>query len=706
MISVDTETTGKDLRHGAQAFLITTCDESGDNEFWEFDVDPLTRRVIYEGDGKTTSDIPKVWLAQFRRKLRRAIAKGEWIVGQNISFDVLALSNTPGWDIEWPWHLTHDTLIAGHLLASNHPHDLTSMTLEYLGRDIQPYEDRAEEACKKARNLCRSQRPDWRIAKDGLPEMPSAKGKVWKYDLWIPRTVCLYAPELLPDESDKANKGNWSNDSHEHSWYDLTQDYANVDSLVTLELFKRQKGMLEHRGLWAIYEERRKLLQAIYAMEERGITISGRRLNALRETYKQEAATAENRCISLSGGKLEKLPKSGSSNALRDTLFSDLRLPVVTKSKKTGQPSVNKDVLEYWLGTLPERSKSYSFVRNLSDYRKRMTAISYMDGYERYWKPYRTGGTRFMDWFVLHPSVNETGTDTLRKSSSNPNEQNVSAKKGFNLRYAFGSAPGREWWSLDYENLELRLPAYESGEEDMIQLFERPNDPPYFGSYHLLIFSLLHPDKYDRNDPNGLLKAKETHEFWYKNTKNGNFATQYGAIEESGTADRAYKVKGAQRRIKDRFPKITALNDAQIAYAQKHGYVETMPDKEVDPKRGYPLLCPKNDQGRVKPTVPLNYHVQGTAGWVIMRAEIEAYEYLQRFNNGLPKPEYFLIIDVHDEMVLDLPRKANKANLPIVDGVRKIMERMGDCIGVPLTVGVEYHPDNWSEGETVRREAA
>ena len=75
-------------------------------------------------------------------------------------------------------------------------------------------------------------------------------------------------------------------------------------------------------------------------------------------------------------------------------------------------------------------------------------------------------------------------------------------------------------------------PAYEAGEEEMISLFEKPDEPPYFGSNHLLAFDILHPDKWDRDDPEGLLKAKKEYaSTWYQWTKNGNFAVQYGAME-------------------------------------------------------------------------------------------------------------------------------------------------------------------------------
>jgi hypothetical protein len=118
-----------------------------------------------------------------------------------------------------------------------------------------------------------------------------------------------------------------------------------------------------------------------------------------------------------------------------------------------------------------------------------------MAGYERFRRPYSPPGSDVVvdGWWVLHPSSTLRGPTPSAGPSSQPNEQNISKREGFNLRRCFGPAPGREWWSLDAKNIELRIPAYESGEEAFIALFERENDPPYFGSNHLLIAHFLHP---------------------------------------------------------------------------------------------------------------------------------------------------------------------------------------------------------------------
>ncbi len=664
MISLDTETTGLDLRHGAKPFLVTTCDESMEQTCWEWDVDPITREP--EIPGRDLREIRAELNISNQFKLAPKIR-----VLQNTKFDVKAL-NCIG-EFDWDWDSTYDTLLAGHLLASNEPHDLTSMALKYLGIDLDAHENRLKKAVKEARNICRTHLKDWRIAKKGLPEMPSAKETVWKNDLWLPRAIWRLEPNLLPEAAS------------EYPWATLCREYANSDSAATLLLFKRQKELLQERGLWKIYLWKLKILPIIYDMEDVGVTLNAERMEKLQREYLSESWGAGDKCIRIAAtfGYDLHLPKSGNNNSLLEFCFEKLKLPVVSKSPLTGKPSLNKQAMDTYKATLKEDGIQLNFINNLSDKRKRDTAINYIEGYRRFWICEQEYGFEFR----LHPSLNPTGTVLLRFSSSNPNEQNISKKEGFNLRYAFGPTPGREWWSFDYNNLELRIPAFECGEQSMIDIFEKPDEPPYFGSYHLLVFSILHPNKWDHDDPDGLLKAKSKHAPWYDKIKAGNYSIQYGAVEVSGTADRAYGVLGAQAIVQKRFGKIAELNEFQIEKANRLGYVETIPDKTVDPEKGYPLLCARTKWGGVKPTIPLSAHVQGTAGWVMLVA-------MTLVDHILTSDEH-LIMNIHDELVFDFP--SNRYNIYKAREIKKLMESVGDRIGIPLTCGMECHPNNWSE---------
>ena len=707
MISLDCETTGLDLRHGAKPYLVTICDEDGNQQWWEWDVDPFTREP----------SIPKCDLVE----IQEAIDNADSLVLQNPKFDADALQTVFSGNLRWDWSKVYCTLLAGHLLDSSSRHDLTSMALMYLDVDVLPYEDAIEQATKEARNLARKKHPDWRIAKKGLPEMPSAKETVWKSDMWLPRAVAKEEGYLIYESS-------WKGDCS-HKWWTVCADYANSDSETTLALFLRQRELLKERNLWRIYRERLKLPSILYAMEERGITGNRDRLKEKREEYQSESERAGRVCVNIAKGYGYdlQLPKGSNNNSLKHFVFGEdvvdgetgetvdrktyIDLPVIGKSKKTGMPSLGKDELEEYETSLPRNSKQLSFVRALASKRQRNTALSYMKSYEKFWLP---DFEAWQDplWFRLHSSLNPTGTVTTRFSSSNPNQQQVSSREETNLRYVFGPAPGREWWSLDAENIELRIPAFVAGETEMIELFEHPDKPPCFGSGHLLMFSAVYPEEF-ASAPVG--RVKDEYPRIYKKVKNGDFAVQYGSVEQSGTADRAYGVKGAFRRVKQRFKRIHGpggLNERLIAHAEKYGYVETMPDKTVDPDRGYPLVCPRSPWGshKIDPTKPLNYWSQGTAGWWMMKAMIRCQKYLDELNTRLLNG-YYMVMQVHDELVFDFPKTKPKAlegnsdfrnsNLWIIRKIQKLMEQGGDDIGIPTPVSVEYHADTWSEEVSV-----
>jgi DNA polymerase I-like protein with 3'-5' exonuclease and polymerase domains len=700
ILSLDTETTGLDLYHGACPFLVTLCDEDGNNTWWQWNVEPTTRKVnAPAGDLREINDL---------------LAKADALILQNAKFDyqglrVLMDGKEGRPKLWWDWGKVYDTLLAGHLLASNQPHDLTTMALVYLGVNVQPFEDAMKAACTEARKYIKKWLPNWRLAKVGEPDMPSAKESTWKYDTWMLKQLA---------EADE---------SVSRDWLTVTGDYANSDSLVTMRLFLKQRELLKERHLWKIYKERLKLLPVISTMERRGVSICKERACELETQYTESSSARHRLCLNISEGKLDKLPKNGSSNALKSLLFDTFALKTDKKTKK-GNVSLDKHVIEEWMDIIPHQTKPYLFLRALQGYRKRQTALGYIASYKKFWIPTEEEG-----WCILHPSINPTGTATLRMSSSNPNEQQISKAKiaelgekgGHNARYMFGPMPGREWWSLDAKNIELRLPAYESEERELISLFERPDDPPYYGSVHLLNFHTVYPDIWDKAVQRvGIEKAgpyckEEYDSSWYQWCKNGDFAVQYGAIERTdvtGTADRAFHRVGSHAKLKKRFGKLEKLNKKWIAFAEKRGYVETIPDKTVDSKRGYPLFCSRTSRGGILPTVPLNYHIQGSAMWWMCKAMVRCHNYLQDYNRSR-KPEYHahLVMQIHDELVFDFPKssidprgldksdrfKSLRTHVGTVKAIQALMQQGGDDYDIPTPVSIKYHPDSWGEGFSI-----
>lgn len=720
-LSLDTETTGLDFRHGTRPFFVTTCDEHGRRVFWEWDVNPITREpIIPPGDLEEIKD---------------HIGKASSLILQNAKFDVAALGTIcPEIRDNWRWEDTHDTLIMAHLLSSGMARkDLSTLALTYLRRNIAHYEEALKIAVKAARSHVRSNQrrwaPEkrWSIATEEREDMPSAGGEnIWRADGWLPRAVAQH-------EGFEPGHLNYN-------WHTVLADYANADSEVTVALFPVMMREIVRRGLKSIYEVRRDIPKIAHEMEHLGVTIHRGRLEELIEDYRQFSDEKGRVCKAIA--QLHEydlvLPKSGNNNSLKVFLSEKLCLPVIKTSDTTGAPSYDAKVIETYEATLNPKSRAHAFIRSLRQKRKKDTQISYMEGYLRFMIPlpaadrFETDSMYDGQWYLLHPVLNPTGTATLRWSSSNPNEQNISKQKdetGRNLRYCYGPTPEYEWWSMDAKNIELRIPAYESGEQELIALFERPDDPPYYGSNHLLVSHILHPERWaalEREvgpDKAGPEFKKRYADSWYQWVKNGNFAVQYGAIDKedgSGTADRAYHIPRAQARIKDRFRKLEALNQRWIRYAERHGYVETIPDRTVDPERGYPLMCTRTEQGRILPTVPLNYHVQGTAMWWTTRAMQRCQRQLETWRR-----EGFdcrIVMQVHDEIVFQFPKSEKHPSEDLerekedrglwYDGcsnlwrariLQRIMAQGGyDLVtNIPTPVGVEYHAQTWAEGVTL-----
>lgn len=752
LFALDTEVTGVDHFHGAKPFMVTTCDLEGPPQFWQWEVDPLTRQPT----------IPPSDIRELRTMLLRVASWGRHseevadrhrIVGHNIKFDAHALDSI-GLDV-WPWSQTDDTIQMHHLLASNHLHNLTVVTKERLGVDILPLEGELHRACFKARNLCRSHLPEWMIAKEDLLCMPSAGGskgekdKTWKFDMWLPRAVCLWAQR----QKKISPQWWWEYAEADHPWLTVCQEYSCCDSEVTVRAAVNMLEEIDSRGLKAIYREKIRNLPILFEMERRGVTYILPELLSMEARQEQDIKVASDKCLEIAATMREEtlvgprqcfldLPKGSSNNAsLTRFFFGALGMPVLawTEGGESGnrKPSLTKDLLAEYKSMADLTDVQREFVSALASSRKKAKSQDFLAAYRKHGLP--VGGT---DYCVLHPSLNATATATTRLSCTNPNLQQVSkveieceaclgegcevcggtGKDQQSVRTIFGPADGREWWTLDAKNIELRLPAYFAVEQSLIDLFEHPDDPPFYGSKHMLVTSIIFDDLWAKEmgvltegfkmagSPDPSLDAsrkisshiKKKHPKVYHKGKCTGLAMQYQCGEE--TADRTAGVKGAYKKTNSFFTKLADLNRKCCNQANRLGYVETIPDKKVDPTKGYPLLC-RRQFGRVIPTVPLNYGPgQGSAGWAMIRFMNESQEVLDDIKLEEPVFDGYICLTVHDELILDFPsspkdRDGKPGNLPKAKRIQAAMEAVGEGLGVPLPVSCEYHPKTWADGE-------
>lgn len=757
IISLDCETTGVDFAHDAMPFLVTTCivnSESIDGEieavirFWEWPVDPLTRMP----------HIPDEEVAAIAELLDAA----DLVYMQNSKFDARALKKI---GVALPWEKVRDTLVAGHLLASNHPHDLTSMCIEYLGVDIEKHEIHIKEVVRACRALAKRNNPEWILAEEGEDGMPSVKSsskrdedKPWKNDMWLPRAMLLNYDDLNTE------------------WEDACSRYANADSEHTLPLGLEMERIVRERGLWAHYQFNLNLMRAGFEMEECGVTAIGEYTESTIDQFEQYVAEANEGLREIAFGYGHDLelaagaalndnmrdffygsvhqrcprcdyfkrvkhwnnerpqdnaacPKCGKGSArkiavvspMRTTRRPNLALPVIVKAG-TGNACLDKNAMQDYLGTT--EGAAHDFIKLLSDKRKRETDLSYMSAYRRFWVPcLDRNGEPVPDYYRIHPNLNPFGTDHRRWASNSPNLQNVggqedecrecdgdgcavcggTGKSRMSVRACFGPMPNREWWRMDFRSIERRLPVYECGEPKMVEVFEKPNQGPYWGSLYYLTASVLYRDEFwpladvPIDDPKGF---KHKQKRLYKQAKFFDLAKQYACGPRKG--DLLSKIKNSFSLVDNEFPLMAALQRKYVRDAEKYGYVETMPSHAIDPTRGYPILASRTDDGRVLTTTPFNYHVSGTAceckNVALWRCLLQCEEWRREgFDAHLP-------LEVHDELLFDFPRGKNmEENLPRALILKGLMEQSGEDLipRIPTPVSVEYHTNSWADGVSV-----
>lgn len=722
IISLDTECTGLDFAHGAMPFLVTTCANDGTIRFWEWDVDPLTRKP----------DIPSEDISD----IAELIDAADLIYFQNSKYDIRALLSI---GLQVPWDKVRDTLVMGHLLASNHRHNLTDMCLEYLGVDIEPFELKVKEITQAARSIAKSDYPTWLIAKEGANGMPSVKesskrdgDKPWKNDMWLPRAYIRLTDWKVTNPD----------------WLDACSKYANADSEYTLYLGLEMEKYIAQRGLWKIYEHRINLPRIASEMECYGLTAIGDYTESTIQQYSEYSAESEAELVSIAaeyGHHLELADGPATNDNMRDFFYGsvtqsctycnytkrikhwngeeangevcpkclsrkkgssrrrlgttrrdNLKLPIIYGSK-TGNASLDKDAMQEYLTTLDGQAPD--FVRLLTDKRKHETDLSYMKAYQRFWVPVVGSPGHYR----IHASLNPCATDHLRWASNNPNLQNVGKQEDewrLSVRNCFGPAPGREWWSMDFQNIELRIPGYESGEKSMVEVFEKPNEPPYWGSYHNLIASIVYSIEYFERD---LHLTRDGFKKKYKATlyqwiKNFNFAKQYGCGKRKG--DATARKAGAFDLVDQGLPKLASLQAYYLLKAEKTGYVETLPDRTVDSQRGYPILASRTEDNRILSTTPFNYHVSGTACWCKNQALIRCSDRLRQWRESEDFDGH-IALEIHDEIIFDFPGGDGPGkNMDRALVLKGLMEQSGEDLlpRIPTPVSVEYHSRTWAEG--------
>ena len=428
--------------------------------------------------------------------------------------------------------------------------------------------------------------------------------------------------------------------------------WAGEWAAAALALRPALAEQLERRGLADLHDELELPLTAVLArMECRGVRVDEAVLADLSEQYAGELASLEREIHELAGEEfLISSPKQ-----LQTILFEKLALPVVKKTK-TGY-STDESVLEQLADQheLPARILAYRRLAKLVN--------TYVDALPKLIDA-NTGR--------VHPTWHQLGAATGRLSASAPNVQNIPIRteEGVRIREAFVPAEGQLLVSADYSQVELRILAHFSGDAGLIDAFRQGEDIHRRTAAE--VWEVAPEDVSD--DQRARAKAV-------------NFGIIYG-LSAFGLANQLGIASAEAKETIDtyfeRYAGVRRFIDATIESARSEGFVRTL----LGRTRALPDLASRNRALRqAAERMAVNTVIQGTAADLIKRAMLAVEELVSQTGSGAR-----LVLQVHDELVLEVPRSEVKALTP---RLREAMEGVLP-LGVPLVVEVGSGR-NWRE---------
>ena len=430
--------------------------------------------------------------------------------------------------------------------------------------------------------------------------------------------------------------------------------YAAEDADVTLQLHEHLWPRLSEEPVLAgvLQDIEMPLVPVLARMEQRGVLIDGDFLRRMSGELGQQVLDLEKRAHEAAGQPFNL----GSPKQLQQILFEKLELPVIRKTPK-GQPSTAEDVLH-------ELAGDYDLPQLILDYRSLSKLKStYTDKLPEEINPH-TGR--------VHTSYHQAVAATGRLSSSTPNLQNIPIRteQGRRIRQAFIAPEGMLVLAADYSQIELRIMAHISGDAGLKKAFLEGVD------VHSATAGEVFGTPYAEVTADQRRAAKAI-----------NFGLMYG-MSAFGLARNLDISRTEAQEYMDtyfsRYPGVRDFMQETRETARDKGYVETLYGRRLY----LPDINASNMQRRQgAERVAINAPMQGTAADIIKRAMISVDAWLQADH-----PDTFITMQVHDELVLDVPEEKLDT---IRDGVCELMSAAAE-LSVPLVVDAGHGP-NWDD---------
>ena len=389
-------------------------------------------------------------------------------------------------------------------------------------------------------------------------------------------------------------------------------EYAAEDADVTLKLKNiLEKELKKYDVEHLFYDIEMPLMPVLASMEMNGVRLDTKSLQETSEVLTQRMKAIEDKIYQLAGESFN----IASPKQVGEILFDKLKIVEKAKKTKTGQYVTNEEVLQ-------GLKHKHEIVGNILEHRGLKKLLgTYVDALPSLINQ-RTGH--------IHTSFNQTITSTGRLSSSDPNLQNIPVRgeDGKEIRKAFIPEPGCLFFSADYSQIELRVMAHLSDDENMIEAFREGYD------IHAATAAKIYKENIDDVSRDQRTKAKRA-----------NFGIIYG-ITVFGLAERLDISRDEAKQLIDgyfeTFPKVKEYMEKAKDTARDKGYVETLF------KRRRYLKDINSGNATVRGFAErnaINAPIQGTAADIIKVAMINIYNRFKR--EGIRSK---MILQVHDEL--------------------------------------------------------
>ncbi len=389
-------------------------------------------------------------------------------------------------------------------------------------------------------------------------------------------------------------------------------EYAAEDADVTLRLKNLLEPRLKETGAWQLFSEvEMPLVRVLASMELTGVRIDTQSLAETSQMLTARMAGMEQEIYRLAGEEFN----IASPKQVGDILFGKMKIVEKPKKTKTGQYVTSEEVLQQL------RGKS-DIVGKILEHRGLKKLLgTYVDALPKLVNR-RTGR--------IHTSFNQAVTATGRLSSSDPNLQNIPVRgeDGKEIRKAFVPEEGCLFFSADYSQIELRVMAHLSGDENMREAFVEGYDIHAATAakiYHKAVADVSRDER---------TKAKRA-----------NFGIIYG-ITVFGLAERLDISRREATELIDgyfaTFPRVADYMERAKAEAREKGYAETL----LHRRRYLPDITSHNATVRgFAERNAINAPIQGTAADIIKIAMVRIYDRFKRENIRSK-----MLLQVHDEL--------------------------------------------------------